>query len=148
MPTGQMINLMRRAGWTSLEPRQRHVLMSTVSANALIFLDQTAITVAFSLARPAVFTPASVGPFMTLPSAQRAFAASLVTDARQLGAVLRVAVMGVAYTAAGSTRLSADPDVVSAGFRAAMFTAAGVAALAAVVATRMPNVTANQRSAR
>jgi MFS family permease len=37
---------MNRGGWTALEPRQRHVLMSTVAANALIFLDQTAVAVA------------------------------------------------------------------------------------------------------
>jgi MFS family permease len=37
---------MNRGGWTALEPRQRHVLMSTVAANALIFLDQTAVVVA------------------------------------------------------------------------------------------------------
>jgi MFS family permease len=37
---------MNRGGWAALEPRQRHVLMSTVAANALIFLDQTAVAVA------------------------------------------------------------------------------------------------------
>lgn len=49
----------------------------------------------FSLARPAVFTPASVGPLAALPGTDRAFAASLITEARQLGAVLGVAVAGV-----------------------------------------------------
>ncbi len=48
--------------------------------------------VVFALARPAVFTPASIGPFATLPIRDRAFAASLVTEARQLGAVFGIAV--------------------------------------------------------
>ncbi len=35
-----------RAGWRSLDWTQRGVLASTLSANALIFFDQTAVTVA------------------------------------------------------------------------------------------------------
>ena len=55
-------------------------------------------------ARPAVFTPASIGPFATLPVRDRAFAASLVTEARQLGAVLGVAVPTEVAQLAGGAR--------------------------------------------
>jgi hypothetical protein len=68
-----------------------------------------------------------------------------VTEARQLGAVLGVAVMGLVYTVAGSTRLNADARVLADGFEAAMLTAAALVAVAAiVVAKRMPNVTAGE----
>jgi predicted MFS family arabinose efflux permease len=96
----------------------------------------------FGFSRPAIFTPASVGPFTAVPSEHRALAASLVTEARQLGAVLGVAAMGLAYTVAGSTRLDTDVHVLADGFEAAMLTASAVVAVAVVViATRMPNVT-------
>jgi hypothetical protein len=78
-----------------------------------------------------------------VPGEHRAFAASLVTEARQSGAVLNVAAMGLAYTVVGSTRLNAGARVLADGFEAAMLTAAAaVAAAAIVVAKRMPNVTA------
>jgi MFS family permease len=99
----------------------------------------------FGISRPAIFTPASVGPFIAVPGEHRAFAASLVTEARQLGAVLGVAAMGLAYTVGGSTRLNADVRVLADGFEAAMLTAAAVVAVAAIViAARMPNVTAHE----
>jgi hypothetical protein len=99
----------------------------------------------FGVSRPAIFTPASVGPFIAVPGEHRAFAASLVTEARQLGAVLGVAAMGPAYTVAGSTRLNADTRVLADGFEAAMLTAAALVAVAAIViAKRMPNVTADE----
>ena len=99
----------------------------------------------FGVSRPAIFTPASVGPFIAVPGEHRAFAASLVTEARQLGAVLGVAAMGLAYTVDGSTRLDADARVLADGFEAAMLTAAAVVAVAAIViAKRMPNVTADE----
>ncbi len=97
---------------------------------------------AFGISRPAIFTPASVGPFMAVPGEHRAFAASLLTEARQLGAVLGVAAMGLAYTVAGSTQLNADARVLADGFEAAMLTAAALVAVAAIViAKRMPDVT-------
>lgn len=46
-----------------------------------------------------VFTPAGPGPFLALGGERRAFAASLATEARQLGAVLGVAVTGAVVTA-------------------------------------------------
>jgi EmrB/QacA subfamily drug resistance transporter len=93
----------------------------------------------FSLGRPAVFTPASVGPFATLTGERRAFAASLVTESRQLGAVMGVAVIGAVFAAAGEAAPGADPEVVARGFRAGMLVAAGVTAAAlAVIAAAMP----------
>ena len=86
-----------------------------------------------------------MGPFIALPGEHRAFAASLVTEGRQLGAVLGVAAMGLASTVAGSTRLKADARVLADGFEAAMLTAAALVAVAAIViAKRMPNVTADE----
>lgn len=78
----------------------------------------------FSLARPAVFTPASVGPFAVLPAADRAFAASLVTEARQLGAVFGVAVIGAIAQLADR----ADPTL---GFTVQMWVIVAVLAGAA-----------------
>ncbi|MEZ0284166.1 MAG: MFS transporter [Thermoleophilia bacterium] len=88
----------------------------------------------FSLGRPAVFTPAGVGPFATLTSERRAFAAGLVTESRQLGAVMGVAVIGAVFAAAGEAGAGTDPEVVAHGFRAGMLTAAGVTAAALVTA--------------
>lgn len=94
---------------------------------------------AFSLARPAVFTPASVGPFASLSGERRAFAAGLVTEARQLGAVLGVAVIGAVFAAAGEAVPGAAPETVAGGFRAGMLVAAAVTATAlAIVAVAMP----------
>jgi EmrB/QacA subfamily drug resistance transporter len=99
----------------------------------------------FGISRPAIFTPASIGPFTAVPSNHRAFAASLVTEARQLGAVLGVAAMGLAYTVGGSAQLDADARMLATGFAAAMLTAGAILALAVVViAVWMPNVTADQ----
>jgi predicted MFS family arabinose efflux permease len=99
----------------------------------------------FGISRPAIFTPASIGPFTAVPSNHRAFAASLVTEARQLGAVLGVAAMGLAYTLGGSAQLDADARMLATGFEAAMLTAGAITALAVVViAVWMPNVTADQ----
>jgi hypothetical protein len=96
----------------------------------------------FGLSRPAVFTPATAGPFAVIPNKHRAFAASLVAEARQLGAVLGVAAMGLAYTLSGSTQLEADASVLANGFEAAVLTASGVVAIAAVfTAVWMPNIT-------
>jgi len=91
----------------------------------------------FSLARPAIFTPASVGPFATLPHADRAFAASLVTEARQLGAVIGVAVAGLAADLVGGPA----PSTAIAGFAATMWVIVGLSAVAAAVTARwMPGV--------
>jgi MFS transporter, DHA2 family, methylenomycin A resistance protein len=96
--------------------------------------------VAISLARPAVFTPAGVAPTVLLPEAERGFAASLVTESRQLGAVLGVAVLGAVSVAVVGSGASPPPPAEQArGFAVAMAVAAvvGVAA-AAVVYRSMP----------
>jgi hypothetical protein len=110
-----------------------------LSAGALSALLLIPGLLVFSLGRPAVFTPASVGPFATLTDERRAFAASLVTEARQLGAVMGVAVVGAVFAAAGEATAGAEPGVVADGFRAGMLAAAGVAAATlAAVALWMP----------
>ncbi|GEL17474.1 MFS transporter [Pseudonocardia asaccharolytica] len=95
-----------------------------------------------ALARPMVFTPASIGPLRTLGAAHRAFAASVVTEARQLGAVLGVALTTTASIAAhGQILVDGDRGLVD-GFRAAVFVAAAVCTAAAVLVwRRMPAYT-------
>jgi hypothetical protein len=86
-----------------------------------------------------------MGPFTAVPSNHRAFAASLVTEARQLGAVFGVAAMGLAYTVGGRPQLDAAVAVLASGFEAAMLGAGAIMAIAVVViAAWMPNVTADQ----
>lgn len=93
----------------------------------------------FSLSRPAIFTPASVGPIMALPVEHRGFAASLVTEARQLGAVLGVAALGAVYAAAGEPELDAGREAATAGLATAMIAAAAVVVVAAAICyRRMP----------
>jgi MFS family permease len=86
----------------------------------------------FSLGRPAVFTPASTAAIDAIPDAERPTAASLVTEARELGAVLGVSVAGVAAELAG--RLTSQD--AAAGFAAAIWTTAVVTAVAAMAAAR------------
>lgn len=86
----------------------------------------------FSLSRPAVFTPASTGPLAALPERQRGLTGSLVTEARQLGAVLGVVVSGTVFAAVHGTDLT-EAATVSRGFQAAIFVAAGVTTVSALV---------------
>ncbi len=110
--------------------------LSAEALSALLLLPGLLV---FSLGRPAVFTPASVGPFATLSDERRAFAAGLVTESRQLGAVMGVAVVGAVFAVAGEATPGAEPDVVADGFRAGMLVAAGVTAAALLaVAAWMP----------
>ncbi|MET1073451.1 MAG: hypothetical protein ABWY11_12460 [Umezawaea sp.] len=85
-----------------------------------------------SLGRPAVFTPASAADIDAIPDEERPTAAGLVTEARQLGAVIGVSVAGVAADFAG--RLTAQD--AADGFAAAMWTTALVTGVAGVVAAR------------
>ncbi len=89
--------------------------------------------VLFGLSRPLVFTPASVGPTKSLPPDARTTASSLVTEARQVGAALGVALSGVAWMAFGSQRLD---DVSGVQFAASTSVALGVVVVAAVVVWR------------
>lgn len=90
--------------------------------------------VVFALARPAVFTPASIGPFATVPVRDRGFAASLVTEARQLGAVFGVAVPTEVAQLAGGSDDALLAFVVAIGVVAVVCAAAWL-----VVLRRMPS---------
>jgi EmrB/QacA subfamily drug resistance transporter len=86
---------------------------------------------AFGISRPFVFTPASTGPIEAIPTGERGLASSLVTESRQLGAVLGVAALGAlaaAFEDSGATGASAS------GLEAGMLVAAGAALAAGVAA--------------
>jgi EmrB/QacA subfamily drug resistance transporter len=90
-----------------------------------------------AVARPLVFTPASAGPFLALDAEQRAFAAGLATESRQLGAVMGVALTTTALVAVhGTTLVDGDAGLV-AGFRAAVLVTAAVCAVGALVTWRL-----------
>ena len=73
----------------------------------------------FAVARPAVFTPAGIGPFLVVSGQQRAFAASLVTESRQLGAVLGVAFTTAVGVAVHGASLTEHDPAMGRGLRAA-----------------------------
>jgi MFS family permease len=86
----------------------------------------------FGLSRPLVFTPAGAAEIEAIPRAERGLSSSLVTEARQLGAVLGVALAG-AVVSAVETAAGGDPaDALADGVTAAMLVTAGLAAAAAV----------------
>ena len=88
----------------------------------------------FGISRPFVFTPAGTGPLKAIDPEERGLASSLVTESRQVGAVLGVAVLGgvgAAFEGAEGTGASA------AGLEAGMLVASGAALLAALVAFRL-----------
>lgn len=89
----------------------------------------------FGLSRPFVFTPASVGPTQELPPEERATASSLITEARQVGAALGVALSGLAWSAVGSQRLDV-PELAGDRLLASTSVALGVVVVAAVVVWR------------
>jgi MFS family permease len=93
---------------------------------------------AFSLSRPAVFTPASAGAFTAISPDRRALASDLVTEARQLGSVFGVAVLGAVLAAVRGTDLTQTAGL-GEGLRAAMLVAAAVTAVVAIaVAALLP----------
>ena len=87
----------------------------------------------FGVSRPAVFTPASSSAMAAIPDEDRPVAASLVTEARQLGAVIGASVAGVAGDFAGRVTTQ---DAVE-GFAAAIWVTAAVTAVAGVAAVRL-----------
>jgi MFS family permease len=91
----------------------------------------------FGLARPSVFTPAGAAEIEAIPRAERGLSASLVTEARQLGAVLGVAVAGAVLTAVESAAGGDKAEALADGLTAAMLVSAGLAAAAAVVTSRL-----------
>jgi len=92
---------------------------------------------AFGLSRPVVFTPAGSAAIQAIPRAERGLASSLVTEARQLGAVLGVAVGGAVVAAVESDAGGNPAEALSDGVTAAMLVSAGLAAAAAVVSRRL-----------
>jgi MFS family permease len=82
----------------------------------------------FGISRPAVFTPPSSGAMAEIPAEDRPIAASLVTEARELGAVIGVSVVGVVADFAGRD----TPQEATTGFVASMVATAIVTALALV----------------
>jgi MFS transporter, DHA2 family, methylenomycin A resistance protein len=93
----------------------------------------------FAVTRPMVFTPANAGPFIALGGERRAFAASLATEARQLGAVLGVALSGTVMAALHGPHLGENDPALVDGFRAAVLVAAAACVVATVVVwLRMP----------
>lgn len=105
--------------------------------------------VMFAVARPLVFTPASTGPFRILGAERRAFGASLITELRQLGGVLGVAVTTLVLTTVNDTTLRENDPGMVAGFSAAVFVAAALCGLAAAfTAWRMPAETATRPATR
>jgi sugar phosphate permease len=86
----------------------------------------------FGLSRPLVFTPAGTAEIEAVPRAERGLSSSLVTEARQLGAVLGVALAGAVVSAVETAAGGNPADALAEGVTAAMLVTAGVAAAAAV----------------
>jgi EmrB/QacA subfamily drug resistance transporter len=86
--------------------------------------------VVFGLSRPFVFTPASTAAIKSIPAHERGLASSLVTEARQLGAVLGVAVAAAVVAAVQSSW----GGTLAEGVAAAMAVCAAVAAAATLAA--------------
>jgi MFS transporter, DHA2 family, methylenomycin A resistance protein len=85
----------------------------------------------FGFSRPFVFTPASTGPIRAIPADERGLASSLVTESRQLGAVLGVAVLGAIAAAFESVEGTGGS---AAGLETGMLAASGAAVLAGTIA--------------
>jgi hypothetical protein len=72
-----------------------------------------------------------------IPRGERGLASSLVTEARQLGAVLGVAVAGAVLISVEGAAGGDPADALADGVTAAMLVAAGLAAGAALVSGRL-----------
>jgi MFS family permease len=91
----------------------------------------------FGVSRPVVFTPAGAAEIEVIPRRERGLSSSLVTEARQLGAVLGVAVAGAVLTAVENASGGDRAEALADGLAAAMLVSAGLAAAAAVVTSRL-----------
>jgi MFS family permease len=91
----------------------------------------------FGVSRPVVFTPAGAAEIEVIPRRERGLSSSLVTEARQLGAVLGVAVAGAVLTAVENASGGDRAEALADGLAAAMLVSAGLAAAAAVVTGRL-----------
>jgi DHA2 family methylenomycin A resistance protein-like MFS transporter len=91
----------------------------------------------FGVSRPLVFTPAGAAAIGAIPRGERGLASSLVTEARQLGAVLGVAVAGAVLISVEGAAGGDPADALADGVTAAMLVAAGLAAGAALVSGRL-----------
>jgi EmrB/QacA subfamily drug resistance transporter len=85
----------------------------------------------FGFSRPFVFTPASTGPLRAISAEERGVASSLVTESRQLGAVLGVAALGAIAAAFESGE---GAGVSAAGLETGMLVASAPALLAGTIA--------------
>ena len=101
-------------------------LLTAAAAPTLTILWLVPGLLLFGISRPAVFTPASSGTMAEIPEEDRPIAASLVTEARQLGAVIGVSVVGVVADFAGR----GTPQEATVGFIASMVATAAVTAVA------------------
>jgi DHA2 family methylenomycin A resistance protein-like MFS transporter len=91
----------------------------------------------FTLARPMVFTPAGAAPLAALGAEHRGFAAALATEARQLGAVLGVALTTSALVTAHGPVLGEGDPGLSGGFAVAVLVTAAACGAATVLAWRL-----------
>jgi EmrB/QacA subfamily drug resistance transporter len=89
----------------------------------------------FGISRPFIFTPAATVPVGVLPLAKRGFASSLVSESRQVGAVLGVAVIGAVVAGVESGHAAPlRPGTLAGAFEAGMLVCAGLCLAALLVA--------------
>lgn len=99
---------------------------------------------AFGVARPVATVAPTAGTVAAIPRADRALSTALVTESRQLGAVLGVAVLGLVLTiiahdvpgGQGGALTAGNSSAFLSGFRGAMLVSAGLAATASALSWR------------
>ncbi len=99
---------------------------------------------AFGIARPVATVAPTAGAVAAIPRADRGLSTALVTESRQLGAVMGVAILGLVLTAiahdapggAGGALKATQASAFVSGFRGAMLVSAGLAATASVLSWR------------
>jgi MFS family permease len=99
---------------------------------------------AFGVARPVATVAPTAGAVAAIPRADRGLSTALVTESRQLGAVMGVAVLGLVLTVfahdvpggKGGALNATDSSAFLSGFRGAMLVSAGLAATASALSWR------------